>query len=256
MCKSYFEDITIIMKIYRNIPIIYEDNHIIVVEKPYGLLSQKDYTNTESLLEIIKEYIKTTYNRPGNVFLGLVHRLDKQVSGLMVYAKTSKAASRLSSQFRSHDVVKLYCAAVKTPATTDSEWHTINDRLIRLHDTTLVSNIENNTAHASLKYKLIYTQSAYSLMLIQLFTGKKHQIRAQLSHLGMPIVNDTKYGGEKISNKSAIALHAVYLQFTHPVTKEIMSFYSPPKEIFISIFPNIDIDSIITNALHHDGYSF
>lgn len=244
------------MKIYRNIPIIYEDNHIIVVEKPYGLLSQKDYTNTESLLEIIKEYIKTKYNKPGNVFLGLVHRLDKQVSGLMVYAKTSKAASRLSSQFRSHDVVKLYCAAVKTPASTDSEWHTIHDRLVRLYDTTHVSSKEQNSVHASLKYKLIYTESVYSLILIQLFTGKKHQIRAQLSHLGMPIVNDTKYGGEKISNKSEIALHAVYLQFTHPVTKEIMSFYSSPKGIFVSIFPNTDIDNIIKNALHDDGYSF
>ncbi len=244
------------MKIYRNIPVIYEDNHIIVVEKPYGLLSQKDYTNTESLLDIIKAYIKTTYHKPGNVFLGLVHRLDKQVSGLMVYAKTSKAASRLSSQFRSHDVIKLYCAAVRTPATTDTVWHTLQDTLIRLHNTTLVSSKEQNSTQAALKYKLLYTESAYSLMLIQLFTGKKHQIRAQLSHLGMPIVNDTRYGGEKISNQPAIALHAVCLQFTHPVTKETMSFYSSPTGIFISIFPNIDIDSIITNALHNDGYAF
>lgn len=244
------------MKIYRNIPIMYEDNHIIVVEKPAGLLSQKDFTNTESLLEIIKEYIKTTYNKPGNVFLGLVHRLDKQVSGIMVYAKTSRAASRLSLQFRSHDVIKIYSAAVKTPVYADTLWHTIHDTIVRNHDKTLVSNNDHHTMRASLKYKIIYSGTAFSLALIQLYTGKKHQIRAQLSHLGMPIANDTKYGGEKISNKSSIGLHAVYLQFTHPVSKEIMSFYSSPNEIFSLVFNTIDIDSVITNALHNECYSF
>ncbi|MCX8122899.1 MAG: RluA family pseudouridine synthase [Spirochaetes bacterium] len=242
------------MKIYRNIPIIYEDNHIIVVEKPYGLLCQKDYTNSESLLEIIKEYIKITYNKPGNVFLGLVHRLDKQVAGLIVYAKTSKAASRVSAQFRSHDVIKLYCAAVKTPTSTDNNWHTVYDRLIRVHDKTLVNNNENSGMHASLKYKRIHTQQEYSLVLIQLYTGKKHQIRSQLSNLKMPILNDTKYGGERITNESAIALHAIYLQFSHPVTKETMTFYSSPQKIFLSVFKKVDIDSVIKEALIHEGY--
>ncbi|MEW6525991.1 MAG: RluA family pseudouridine synthase [Spirochaetota bacterium] len=252
---TYYNDITIIMKIYKNIPIIYEDNHIIVVEKPAGILSQKDFTNTDSVLEIIKEYIKTTYNKPGNVFLGLVHRLDKQVSGIMVYAKTSKAASRLSSQFRSHDVIKVYCAAVQTPISTDTAWHTIHDKITRHHDKTLISSDSHTAIQASLKYKIIYTEPTYSLVLIQLYTGKKHQIRAQLSHLGMPIVNDSKYGATALLPQTAIALHAVYLQFFHPVTKKQISFYSKPGGIITSIFATIDVDHVIKNALTHEGYS-
>jgi 23S rRNA pseudouridine1911/1915/1917 synthase len=243
------------MKIYKNIPIIYEDNHIIVVEKPAGILSQKDFTNTDSVLEIIKEYIKTTYNKPGNVFLGLVHRLDKQVSGIMVYAKTSKAASRLSSQFRSHDVIKVYCAAVHTPSSTDTLWHTIHDTIIRHHDKTLISSDSHAATQASLKYKIIYTEPAHTLVLIQLYTGKKHQIRAQMSHLGMPIVNDSKYGATAILPQNAIALHAVYLQFFHPVTKERISYYSKPSGIIASIFPGINIDRVIQTALNKEGYS-
>lgn len=243
------------MKIYKNISIIYEDNHIIVVEKPAGMLSQKDYTDTDSLLEILKEYIKTTYKKPGNVFLGLVHRLDKQVSGIMVYAKTSKAASRLSYQFRSHDVIKVYCAAVQTPKSTDSAWHTLHDTIIRHHDKTLISN--NHAAmHASLKYKIIYTEPSYSLTLIHLYTGKKHQIRAQMSNLGMPVANDTKYGATPLLHNTAIALHAVYLQFIHPVTKACMSFYSTPGSLFASIFSTIDVDTIIQQTLINEGYSF
>jgi len=243
------------MKIYKNISIIYEDNHIIVVEKPAGMLSQKDYTDTDSLLEILKEYIKTTYKKPGNVFLGLVHRLDKQVSGIMVYAKTSKAASRLSSQFRSHDVIKIYCAALQTITSTDTAWHTIHDAIIRHHDKTLISSDNITAMHASLKYKIIYTKPSYSLVLIQLYTGKKHQIRAQMSHLGMPIANDIKYGATLISSETAIALHAVYLQCIHPVTKERISFYSKPQGIIASIFNTIDVDHVIKNALIHEGYS-
>lgn len=243
------------MKIYRNIPIIYEDNHIIVVNKPAGILSQKDFTNAESMLEFIKEYIKTTYQKPGNVFLGLVHRLDKQVSGIMVYAKTSKAASRLSSQFRTHDVIKIYCAAVKNAINNDTAWHIINNEITRKHDKTLVNNNDNNTMHASLRYKIVYTEPAYSLTLIQLYTGKKHQIRAQLSHLGMPIANDTKYGASAIAQHDEIALHAAYLQFVHPTTKNTMAFYQPPEGIFTHIFENVDINTIIHQALLSEGFS-
>ncbi|MEJ5361853.1 MAG: RluA family pseudouridine synthase [Spirochaetota bacterium] len=243
------------MIIYRNIPIIYEDNHIIVADKPAGILSQKDYTETDSLLEILKEYIKITYKKPGNVFLGLVHRLDKQVSGIMVYAKTSKAASRLSSQFRSHDVIKVYCAAVQTPPSTDTAWHTIHDTIIRRHDKTLIFNDNHTAMQASLKYKIIYTEPSYSLALIQLYTGKKHQIRAQMSHLGMPIVNDTKYGATALTSETVIALHAVYLQFIHPVTKERISFYSRPGGIIASIFTTINVDHVIKTVLIHEGYS-
>ncbi len=243
------------MKIYRNIPIIYEDNHIIVAEKPAGMLSQKDYTDADSLLEILKEYIKATHKKPGNVFLGLVHRLDKQVTGIMVYAKTSKAASRLSSQFRSHDVIKVYCAAVQTPTSTDTAWHTIHDTIIRDHDRTLISNDNHTAMQASLTYKIIYTEPSYSLVLIQLYTGKKHQIRAQMSHLGMPIANDNKYGAALLLPETAIALHAVYLQFIHPVTKEHISFYSKPRGIIASVFNTIDVDHVIKNALIQEGYS-
>jgi 23S rRNA pseudouridine1911/1915/1917 synthase len=242
------------MKIYRNIPIIYEDNHIIVVNKPAGILSQKDFTNAESMLEIIKEYIKATYQKPGNVFLGLVHRLDKQVSGVMVYAKTSKAASRLSAQLRTRDVIKIYCAAVKTPPNINTMWHTIHNTITRKHDKTLVNN-NDNSKHASLRYKIIYTEPTYSLALIQLYTGKKHQIRAQLSHLGMPIANDTKYGAPAIFHNAGIALHAAYLQFVHPTTKSIMAFYQPPDGIFTYIFENVDINTIIQQTLLNEGFT-
>lgn len=254
MKNTICKDITYIMIIYRNIPVIYEDNHIIVVGKPAGVLSQKDFTNTESMLEIIKEYIKTTHKKPGNVFLGLVHRLDRQVSGIMVYAKTSKAASRLSSQFRTHDVIKIYCAAVKTPANTDTAWHTIHDSVIRKHDKTLVSN-NHHAMHASLRYKIVHTEPAYSLALIQLYTGKKHQIRSQLSHLDLPIANDTKYGAPSISYNTEIALHALYLQFVHPTTKKTMAFYQPPDGIITRIFENVDINSLMRQVLLNEGFT-
>jgi len=255
MSLSYFEDITIIMKIYRNIPIIYEDNHIIVVNKPAGILSQKDFTNAESMLEIIKEYIKATYQKPGNVFLGLVHRLDKQVSGIMVYAKTSKAASRLSAQLRTRDVIKIYCAAVKTLANTDTTWHTIHNTITRKHDKTLVNNNDLHAMHASLRYKIVYTEPTYSLAMIQLYTGKKHQIRAQLSHLGMPIANDTKYGAPNIYHHDDIALHAAYLQFVHPTTKKTLAFYQPPDGIFTYIFQHVDINTTMQQALLSEGFT-
>lgn len=242
------------MKIYKNIRIVYEDNHIIVVEKPAGILSQKDKTNDQSLLDIIKEYIKVTYHKPGNVYAGLVHRLDKQVSGIMVFAKTSKAASRLFLQFKSHEVVKLYCAAVETKITPcDNQWHLLEDSVVRIHNTTHVG-VTKNAVPAALQYKVIYHDEPFSLVLVNLYTGKKHQIRAQLSHHAMPIANDTKYGAHPTTGDNQIALHACFLQFIHPTTKKVVSFYSPPYGIFTVLFKELDIDSIIKQALQQEDF--
>lgn len=202
--------------------ILYEDNHVIVVEKHINIPVQEDDSKDKDLLTIIKEYLKEKYNKPGNVYLGLVHRLDRPVGGIMVFAKTSKAASRLSEQMRTHQIEKKYYAVVEG---TPKEKDTYIDKLYK--DTKLNKvTVDNRGKEAVLGYERIKTYKGYSLVDITLKTGRSHQIRVQFSSRGTPLYGDQKYNqNAKVGEQ--IALYSYYLAFYHPTTKEKMEFTLP-----------------------------
>lgn len=203
------------------INIIYEDNHILVVEKPVNIPVQEDITKDKDLLTILKEYIKNKYNKPGNVYLGLVHRLDRPVGGIMVFAKTSKAANRLSKQVQDKTMKKTYVAVVQ--GKTEKEG-TLKDKLEKdsKHN---ITKISEKGKEAILNYKLLKYKNNYSLVQINLITGRSHQIRVQFSSRNHPLYADQKYN--KNPEKGQIALFAKELEFMHPTTKEIMTFQLP-----------------------------
>ena len=205
------------------INIIYEDNHLIVVEKPINIPTQEDNTKDKDLLTILKEYIKEKYNKPGNVYLGLVHRLDRPVGGVMVFAKTSKAASRLSEQIRNKSIEKRYIALTHNHT---KEHEILKDKLLK-NEKTNTSKIDEKGKYAILEYNLIEYRNNMSLIDINLLTGRHHQIRVQLSHHGYPIYGDQRYG----IDKEGIQIHlwAYKLKFKHPVKDEIMEFTYYPK---------------------------
>ena len=208
--------------------ILYEDNHIIVVVKPFNVLSQGDDTNDKDMLTIIKEYLKEKYNKPGNVYLGLVHRLDRPVGGVMVFAKTSKAASRLSELVRIGALHKNYLAIVHGK-TLDKEL--LVDKISKDEKTNNSYIDLENGKESKLIYKTLYYDKDKDLSLIDvdLMTGRHHQIRLQMSNRGFPLYGDQRYG---LGEKAQIALFAYKLKFIHPVTKEEMEFkYLPDWEI-------------------------
>ena len=212
--------------------IIHEDNHLIVTIKPPGILSQGDISGEDSMLDIIREYIRIRYSKPGNVFTGLVHRLDRPVSGLMVFAKTSKGAARLHKEFLNKNVDKYYTALVEGPDKINKKWVKIKSHLVRIKDITVVSEgKKKNSQEAVMNYISLFRDGRYSLILIKLETGRKHQIRAQLSAAGFPILGDRKYGS-KTSMGDSICLNAARLSFTHPTTREALRFSSPMPERF------------------------
>lgn len=203
--------------------IVFEDNHIMVINKKVGQLVQGDKTGDSSLLELIKEFIKKRDEKPGNVFLGLVHRIDRPTSGLVIYAKTSKALTRLTQMVKNREVKKTYWALVAKEMIAGSQ------RLVHY----LKKNEKNNKAivfpkategakEAILTYHLIKSLENYQLLEIDLETGRHHQIRAQLSKIGIPIKGDLKYGAPRSNKDGGISLHARKLEFIHPVTKEQM----------------------------------
>lgn len=203
--------------------IVFEDNHIMVINKKVGQLVQGDKTGDSSLLELIKEFIKKRDEKPGNVFLGLVHRIDRPTSGLVIYAKTSKALTRLTQMVKNREVKKTYWALVAKEMIASSQ------RLVHY----LKKNEKNNKAivfpkategakEAILTYHLIKSLENYQLLEIDLETGRHHQIRAQLSKIGIPIKGDLKYGAPRSNKDGGISLHARKLEFIHPVTKEQM----------------------------------
>lgn len=203
------------------INVIYEDNHIIVVEKKPNILVQKDNTNDICLMDLIKDYLKTKYNKPGNVYLGLVHRLDRPVGGIMVFAKTSKAASRLSDTIRKHELKKTYYAVVlgHTPKNGHFEDYMIKDTNKNI---SYISN-DKNAKLAILEFVTINYYKNYSLVKINLITGRSHQIRVQFSHHGYPLIGDQKYN-KKATPNTNVALFAKKIEFIHPTTKENLSF--------------------------------
>lgn len=203
------------------INIIYEDNHILVVEKPVNIPVQEDITKDKDLLTILKEYIKNKYNKPGNVYLGLVHRLDRPVGGIMVFAKTSKAANRLSKQVQDKTMKKTYVAVVQGQVQQEG---TLKDKLEK-DSKNNITRVSKNGKEAILNYKLLQYKNNYSLIKINLITGRSHQIRVQFSSRNHPLYGDQKYN--KNPEKGQIALFAKELEFMHPTTKEIMTFQLP-----------------------------
>lgn len=210
------------------IPVLYEDNHVLCVIKPCNMPVQADNSHDEDLLEALKRYLKEKYHKPGNVYLGLVHRLDRPVGGVMVFAKTSKAASRLSESVRTHKLKKEYLAVVeghfKEPEGT------YEDYLIKDHKTNMVHvTDQKHGKYCSLHYNVLAEKNGYSLVHILLDTGRSHQIRVQFAHHNHPLVYDQRYNPS--SGRGQIALYACRLTFPHPVTKKDITVSAcPPKK--------------------------
>ena len=207
----------------NNLEVLYEDNHVIVVFKPANILSQSDITGDIDMLTLIKEYIKEKYNKPGNVFLGLVHRLDRPVQGVMVFAKTSKAASRLSKQIQEHEFKKQYLAIIN--GNISEKKGEFCDYLEKLENGNTVVTDGNHGKKSILRYEVLKEVSNYSLVNIELVTGRHHQIRVQFASRGYPLVGDQRYGRE---DKQQICLCSYYLSFLHPITKERLVFKRYP----------------------------
>ncbi|NDI99027.1 RNA pseudouridine synthase [Flavobacterium sp. LaA7.5] len=212
----------------NNLQVLYEDNHIIAVNKRVGDIVQGDKTGDKPLSDVVKEYIKDKYNKPGEVFLGVVHRLDRPTTGIVVFARTTKALTRLNDLFKNRETQKTYWAAVKKKPDTE------NGTLVHY----LVRNEKNNTskAHpkevpnskkASLDFTVIRVLNSYSILEINLHTGRHHQIRAQLAAIGSPIKGDLKYGFDRSNPDGGIHLHARKLSFIHPVSKEQLILTAP-----------------------------
>ena len=206
----------------NKINVIYEDNHLLIVEKPINVPVQEDNSSDKDLLTILKEYIKEKYNKPGNVYLGLVHRLDRPVGGIMVFAKTSKAASRLSEQIRVKKFKKIYNAVVIGKI---NENGILVDKLLKDTRRNIVK-VDPNGKESILKYKLLNYKNDLSLIEIELLTGRSHQIRVQMSHFGYPLVGDQKYNKNAVVGHQ-IALFAKEIEFIHPTTNKLLTFSLP-----------------------------
>src|SRR5690625_3914252 len=223
-----------------NIRIIYEDNHLLVVEKPVNMPVQEDRSRDKDVLSALKEMIKVRDNKPGNVFLALVHRLDRPVGGVMVFAKTSKAASRLSDIIRRNQLSRKYLAVVR--GKPSAERKKLVHFLLKDRRRNIVHVVQQNTKRAQkamLEYETIETSDDLSLVAIKLHTGRPHQIRVQLSTVQLPVVGDQKYGIEKKPGQQ-IALWAYELSFPHPTTKDVLTFSAqPPKNYPWNIWPSL-----------------
>ncbi len=217
----------------HNPDIIYEDNHLIAVSKPPGLLVQGDITGDKTLLDFTKMFIKLKYNKPGDVFLGLVHRLDRPVSGIIVMAKTGKALSRMNELFRSRDVRKTYLAI--TLGVPEKHSDTLRHHLLKDHRRNIsrvVSPKTRGALQATLQYELLSVMDGKALLKIGLHSGRPHQIRVQLAAIGTPIAGDLKYGATKALPDKSIALHALSLHFIHPVRRSSMVLRARPLESY------------------------
>lgn len=222
--------------------ILFEDNHLIVINKKPGELTQGDITNDETLGDKVKVYLKKKYNKPGNVYLGITHRLDRPTSGIIIFAKTSKALTRLNELFRKNDIKKTYWAVVKS----------INKKGPKKLENFLIKNQKQNKSYvtensnkkaknAILYFNSILELQKYSLLSIKLETGRHHQIRTQLSHIGFPIKGDLKYGFPRSNKDGSINLHSRKINFTHPVSKKnIEVIANPPKNNIWDLCLNFD----------------
>ncbi len=223
------------------VKVIYEDNHLLVVEKPVNILSQGDDTNDKDMVNLLKNYVKEKYNKPGNVFIGLVHRLDRPVGGVMVFAKTSKAASRLSEQVRNKSFKKTYRAVIH--GTMNKKEDTLKDYLYKNKKTNMVSVVNKNhkeAKNAELDYETLQSKNNFSLVQIDLKTGRPHQIRVQFASRKHPLFGDQRYGQDVNKVGQQIALWSYKIEITHPTTKEKMEFIcEPPKEYPWDLFSKL-----------------
>lgn len=214
-----------------HIPILYEDNHLLIVEKPVNIPVQEDRSKDKDLLTMLKEYIKEKYDKPGNVYLGLVHRLDRPVGGVIVFAKTSKAASRLAKSLQEGKFDRKYLAVTRGRPKQDKGM--LKHYLLKDHKKNKVYSVQEgrkNAKLAVLEYEVLKEEKQLSLLSVTLHTGRSHQIRVQLSETGCPLYGDQKYGENINKPGQQIALWAYSLQFDHPVKKEMVKIRSnPPK---------------------------
>lgn len=208
--------------------ILFEDNHIMIVNKPFGQPTQSDVSGDLSLEDEIKEFIKKRDKKEGNVFLGVVHRIDRPVSGAVVFAKSSKALRRLNEMVKERELGKVYWAIVsaKPPKEQGSLVHYVG-RHPKINKSAAYDTPREGTKLAKLNYELICVSMNFYLLEVQLITGRHHQIRAQLSKVGMPIKGDLKYGAERSNKVGGISLHARKVSFQHPVTKELIEVTAP-----------------------------
>ena len=211
--------------------VVYEDNHIIVVNKTASEIVQADKTGDTPLSETVKQYLKEKYQKPGNVFLGVTHRLDRPVSGLVIFAKTSKALTRLNEMFRAGEVKKTYWAVVKNaPKESEGELVHFLVRNEKQNKSYAYDKEVPNSKKAVLDYRLIGRSENYYLLEVDLNTGRHHQIRCQLAKMGCPIKGDLKYGSPRSNPDGSICLHARRVRFVHPVSKELIELKAPLPE--------------------------
>ena len=209
--------------------ILHEDNHILVAVKPQNIPTQADSSRDKDMLTLVKEYLKEKYDKPGNVFVGLVHRLDRPTGGVMVFAKTSKAAERLSEQIRAGEFEKHYYAV--TVGTPKEPSDRLTDYLVKDPSTNTVrigTRVEEGAKYAELNYHVLATTASVALLDVKLGTGRSHQIRVQLASRKNPVFGDVRYGGDCLAKGHNLALWAYELRFVHPVTKVIMAFRACP----------------------------
>jgi len=221
--------------------ILFEDNHLIIINKKSGEIVQGDKTGDVPLLDEVKNYIKVKYNKPGDVFLGLIHRLDRPVSGIVMFAKTSKALARMNELFRERQITKKYWAITKNkPPDTEG---TLTHYLIKdsaKNKSTAYEIERKGTSKAVLDYKIIAHSDSFYLIEVNLHTGRHHQIRAQLSAINCIIKGDVKYGYQRANENGSINLHAVYASFIHPVNKEKIEIFAPlPEDKTWSLFSQV-----------------
>lgn len=223
------------------IQILYEDNHFVIINKESGSLVQGDQTGDVTLADDVKSYIKRKYKKPGDVFLGIIHRLDRPVSGAVIFARTSKGLERMNKLFRDREVQKVYWALTKNkPPELEGElihWLKKDQKQNRV---SAYSKEGRGAQKAILNYKLIGRVSEYYLLQVKPLTGRPHQIRVQLAKMGCPILGDVKYGGDKIANKASIYLHSREVSFKHPIKKEpIRVTAKPPKDQIWTLFSGV-----------------
>jgi len=218
--------------------VLFEDNHIIIVNKKAGDIVQADVYDDKTLRDEVKDYIKEKYNKPGNVFLGVVHRIDRPVTGAVIFARTSKALARLNDMFRNRNLQKIYWAVVDQAPPKDEDYLVNYVRKdITKNKSFITAETNPDAVRAELSYKLLAASDRYFLLQVELFTGRHHQIRTQLASVGCRIKGDLKYGFPRSNPDASIHLHARSLKFQHPVSKEEVSIVAPtPNEPLWNFF--------------------
>ena len=220
-----------ILSNYHNLQVLFEDNHLIIINKRSGDIVQGDKTKDTPLVEIVKEYLKIKHDKPGNVYLGVIHRIDRPTSGIVMFAKTSKALSRMNAMLKNQDVNKLYWAITQNKPDNKTgkliHWLRKNPKN---NKSTHFSKETANTKKAVLNYRILKTLDNYYLLEIKMESGRHHQIRCQLQAIGCPIKGDIKYGSKRTNKDGSIDLHARNLQFIHPVTKKEIDITAPVRD--------------------------